>query len=365
MSYTLKKQGNLIYKQIENRPLELLAKVENRIALITKKISSSNLVGIENKLVYAQSFDSIQLSLYLSDGNYKYYYIPLSKFKEFLKKEISKFSEFSDYVIPLDKLSIFEKNFFGETKIIDTSKLSEIENKRINLLGIDWWAVLKDDLELPEIRRAAAYLTEERKTKTIYPAVEDTFRAFKLCPFNKVKVVILGQDPYHNGSADGLAFSSRDEKNVPNSLFQMFTAIGDTYQKCLKRNLSPNLECWAEQGVFLLNTSLTVEKGVPNSHKGVGWEVLAGCALKKLSLSDRPIVYLLLGKEANEFKRFLTSPYQLVLNTEHPAASLYQKREWEHRDVFNKANEYLTINSLTPINWDTKVFADYTKDFPF
>lgn len=240
-----------------------------------------------------------------------------------------------------------------------TTPLSEVEQKRIEVLGEEWFTVLREVLQNgPRLRNAASVVGQRRQVTEVYPAKEDVFRAFKLTPYKKVKVVIVGQDPYHNGLADGLAFSTRSLDERPVSLQTIFSGIAESVK------VFPtvcNLEKWAEQGVLLINKVLTVEKGLPNSHKGLGWEQLTTTAIRALSNKKTPVCYLLWGSDAKELKQYIVNPEHLVIEAEHPAAPAHQgRKEWHHNNCFNLCNEYLVKHGETPIDW-----AKVNDDLPF
>lgn len=227
--------------------------------------------------------------------------------------------------------------------------LEEIEKKRLEAFGEEWFSILRDVIKKKEVQSASAYVGKRRAETVVYPAREDTFKAFKLTPYKKVKLVIIGQNPYHNGTASGISFSSNSNV-IPDSLKVIFNAILEsTGEFCLAPDLTP----WAEQGVFLINTSLTVEQGDPNSHLNIGWEHLTSFAIRKLSDKPEPVVYFLWGAEAKRMKQFIVNPTQLIIECEHPAASLHNKRPWVYNDCFNQCNEYLKKQGAEPIAWNS------------
>ncbi len=226
--------------------------------------------------------------------------------------------------------------------------LSDIELKRKEVLGEEWFLILREQLNHPKVRAASKFVGERRNVVEVFPSREDTFRAFKETPYKNVKLVALSQDPYHNGTADGLAFSTRSTER-PKSLQIIVNAIVETTNQFPVVN---DLTEWAKQGVFLLNSVLTVERGLPNSHKGKGWEELTNFAIRSLSKRREPICYFLFGADAKSAKQFIVNPEHLIIECEHPAAALYQNREWKHNDCFNKCNDYLKKNGIEPIKWD-------------
>ncbi len=237
-----------------------------------------------------------------------------------------------------------------------STPLSEVELKRQEILGEDWFVALRDVLNSPKVRSVATHVSKRRQETTVYPEQKDTFRAFKVTPYKDVKVVIIGQDPYHNGHADGLCFSSRNEEQTPKSLEIVFKAINES---CKLFPTSNDLTTWAEQGILLLNKVLTVEKGEPNSHKGLGWEELTGTAIRALSNKETPVCYLLWGADAKELKRFIVNPRHLVIEAEHPMASEYAGRTWNYGNCFEKCNEFLKLHGLEPIKWESPNYLPF------
>ena len=183
------------------------------------------------------------------------------------------------------------------------------------------------------------FIEEEYQNKVIYPKKELIFNAIDKTPLDKVKVVLIGQDPYHTpGYACGLAFSVNDGVEIPKSLVNIFKEIN--LELGINIPNTGNLSIWAENGVLLLNRILTVEKGVPLSHKNVGWETLTNNILKCLNMQNQKIVFLLFGKVAEELKIYLNNPNHLVLVTSHPSP-LGAYKGFFGSGVFKKTIEYL------------------------
>ena len=188
---------------------------------------------------------------------------------------------------------------------------------------------------------------------TVYPAGKNIFRAYRDTPLNDARVLILGQDPYHDGVATGLAFDVGDSPKINPSLRNI--------QKEIKGSVGPlkkeggNLSHWAEQGVLLLNTILTVDAGAPKSHHGWGWEKFIAASLNALNFreSTDPLVIMLWGKAAQEYEGFFTMPNQLVLKAPHPAAEVYAggKAGYFGCGHFQKANNFLIQHGSKPIDW--------------
>jgi uracil-DNA glycosylase len=211
-------------------------------------------------------------------------------------------------------------------------------------LGDSWHELLKGEFEKEYMLHLSKKITSERTIKTIYPKQENVFNAYKLTPYDKVRVVIIGQDPYFNpDEAHGLSFSIQDAVKVPPSLRIIFKAIEQTIYGGFKIDQDPDLTRWASQGVFLLNKILTVEKGKPLSHKGYGWEFFTAKTIDLLNRSDNKICYLLMGKEAQSVKEYINKDKHIVFCVEHPAASGYAGRDWNHENVFKAINLYHDI----------------------
>ena len=207
------------------------------------------------------------------------------------------------------------------------------------MIGNDWDLALEDEFE-----------NSEYETKTIYPPYDEIFNAFKFTPLSNVKVVILGQDPYHEaGQAHGLAFSTPDGRPIPRSLKNIFKEINSEYDYPIPE--SGCLEKWAKQGVFLLNTVLTVENGNANSHSKCGWQTFTDNVIKILNSQEQPIVFLLWGKQAEKKKELITNPNHLVLITSHPSP-FSARRGFFGCNHFKMANEFLMKNEMEEIDWN-------------
>lgn len=213
----------------------------------------------------------------------------------------------------------------------------------------DWAEPLSEEFKKPYYAALYQKVKEEYNTQQIFPAAEDVFNAFHLTPLHDVKVVILGQDPYHNvGQAHGLCFSVKPDVDVPPSLVNIYKELKDDLGCSI-----PNhgyLEKWAKEGVMLLNTVLTVRAHQPNSHQGIGWEEFTNAAIRVLNEQDRPIVYMLWGKPAQSKKKMLTNPKHLILMAPHPSP-LSAHRGFFGCKHFSQANEFLEKNGLKPIDW--------------
>lgn len=190
---------------------------------------------------------------------------------------------------------------------------------------------------------------EEYQTRQIFPPPDDIFNAFSLTPLEKVKVVILGQDPYHgDGQAHGLCFSVKPEVEIPPSLMNIYKELQDDCGCRIPNN--GYLTKWAEQGVLLLNTVLTVRAHQANSHRGIGWEEFTDAAIRAVNELDRPVVFLLWGRPAQLKQSMLTNPKHLVLTAPHPSP-LSAYRGFFGSRPFSRANAFLTEHGETPIDW--------------
>ncbi|MEE0901834.1 MAG: uracil-DNA glycosylase [Methanobrevibacter sp.] len=218
------------------------------------------------------------------------------------------------------------------------------------MIGNDWDSVLESEFQKDYFADILKFIDEEYQFKTIYPPYEDIFNAFKMTPLSNVKAVILGQDPYHEeGQAHGLAFSTPEGRPIPRSLKNIFKEINAEYNYLIPD--SGCLEDWARQGVFLLNTVLTVEEGNANSHSDCGWQTFTDKVIEILNEQTQPIVFMLWGKQAEKKKELLTNPDHLVLITSHPSP-FSARRGFLGCNHFRMANEFLKENDLDEIDWN-------------
>ena len=217
------------------------------------------------------------------------------------------------------------------------------------MIGNDWDLALEEEFRKDYFLRIMEFVDDEYSSKTIYPPYDEIFNAFKYTPLCNVKVVILGQDPYHEkGQAHGLAFSTPDGRPIPRSLKNIFKEIGNEYGCPIPE--SGCLEKWAKEGVFLLNTVLTVEEGNANSHSKCGWQTFTDNVIKLLNEHESPIVFLLWGKQAEKKKELITNPNHLVLVTSHPSP-FSARRGFLGSNHFKKANDFLREKGLDEIDW--------------
>ena len=212
-----------------------------------------------------------------------------------------------------------------------------------------WQAALAPEFRKPYYRKLYGTMLHEYQTRTVYPPSADLFSAYELTPLENVKVVILGQDPYHEpGQAHGLCFSVRPGVEAPPSLVNIYQELHDDLGCYIPNN--GYLVKWARQGVLLLNTVLTVRAHAANSHRGIGWEEFTDATIRILNEQDRPMVFLLWGRPAGLKKALLTNPRHLVLEAPHPSP-LSAYRGFFGCRHFSRANEYLEKNGLEPIDW--------------
>lgn len=214
-----------------------------------------------------------------------------------------------------------------------------------------WKKALVEEFGAEYIKELKKKLVEEMKAGIVlYPPAKQIFNAFNLTPFDKVKVVILGQDPYHGkGQAHGLSFSVSDGINLPPSLANIFKEIeSDLSVKISKTN--GNLENWANQGILLLNAILTVRANSPASHRNIGWEKLTNATIKALSDKKEHLVFLLWGKFAQEKENLIDTKKHLVLKAPHPSPFSANSGFFGCKH-FSKTNEYLIKTGQTPIEW--------------
>ena len=213
----------------------------------------------------------------------------------------------------------------------------------------DWLKPLGEEFKKPYYKILYDKVRSEYKTHVVFPPADEIFNAFALTPLSEVKVLILGQDPYHEpGQAHGLSFSVKPGIEIPPSLENIYKELHDDLGCYIPDN--GYLEKWAKQGVLLLNTVLTVRNHQANSHRGIGWEMFTDAAIGALNAQDRPIVYMLWGRPAQSKTAMLDNPRHLVLTAPHPSP-LSAYRGFFGCRHFSRANEYLKKNGLEPIDW--------------
>ena len=226
---------------------------------------------------------------------------------------------------------------------------TEKEDRKMAAISKDWLAPLTPEFAKPYYRELYKKVKEEYATHMIFPPSNEVFSAFELTPLADVKVVILGQDPYHNvGQAHGLCFSVKPDVEIPPSLVNIYKELHDDLGCYIPNN--GYLVKWAKQGVLMLNTVLTVRAHQANSHRGIGWEEFTNAAIRVLNEQDRPIVFILWGSPAQRKKEMLNNPKHLILEAPHPSP-LSAYRGFFGSKPFSQTNAFLEKNGLTPIDW--------------
>ena len=220
------------------------------------------------------------------------------------------------------------------------------------MIGNEWDELLKDEYNKEYFKNLQKFIVEEYKTKEVYPKMSEIFNAFVKTSYDDVKVVILGQDPYHGeGEAEGLSFSVKVGIAKPPSLISIFQE--------LKNDLGfnpPNhgsLVHWAEQGVLLLNSTLTVVKDTPKSHSQRGWEIFTDEVIKLINKKETPVVFILWGSDARSKKYLITNKKHYIIESVHPSP-LSAYRGFFGSKPFSKTNAFLIKNNMKPIDWKIK-----------
>lgn len=212
-----------------------------------------------------------------------------------------------------------------------------------------WQQALKDEISKPYFLELAKTITDLYQNEIVYPPFAKIFTAFSLCPFSKIKVVILGQDPYHQaGQAHGLAFSVSEGIKLPPSLRNIYKEL--TSDLGVKAPESGNLESWAKQGVLLLNSTLTVLPNQPNSHQNLGWQTFTDAVIRQISEQKSHVVFILWGKYAETKETLIDKQKHLILKSAHPSP-LSARHGFFGSRPFSQTNEYLRKNILEPIRW--------------
>ena len=222
----------------------------------------------------------------------------------------------------------------------------------MRIIGNDWDEILKDEFNKDYYQKLRSFLDDEYKTKTIYPKPQYIYNALRITSYMDTKVVILGQDPYHEeNQAHGLAFSVNKGIQIPPSLQNIYKELHNDLGCDI-----PNhgyLIKWTKQGVLLLNTVLTVQAHLANSHKNKGWEILTDTIIKKLNDKDKPVVFILWGSNARSKKQFINNPKHLIVESVHPSP-LSAYNGFFGSKPFSKTNNFLVANNITPIDWQIK-----------
>ena len=213
----------------------------------------------------------------------------------------------------------------------------------------DWTAVLETALASPDFLKLFQFIKKTRLSQTIYPPEQNDFNAFRLTPYTQTKVVILGQDPYHGPSqAHGLSFSVEEGNKLPPSLKNIFKELSADLD--IPAPIAGNLTPWAQQGVFLLNTVLTVQKSEANSHRNRGWEHFTDQVIKKLNEHSSPLIFVLWGKPAEKKANLINQDRHIVLSAPHPSP-LSAYRGFFGSRPFSKVNRELTQRGNKAIDW--------------
>ena len=227
--------------------------------------------------------------------------------------------------------------------------MTYFRRKSMGMIENDWKEVLSNEFAKPYYRELYGFVKREYETRAIYPPADDLFNALHLTPLSAVKVVILGQDPYHEpGQAQGLCFSVPEGTDIPPSLVNIYKELHDDvgFEIPDHGDLTP----WARQGVLLLNTVLTVRAHQANSHRGKGWEQFTDAIISAVEKKDEPVVYMLWGKPAQEKAAMIQNGKHLVLKAPHPSP-LSAYRGFFGCGHFSKANKYLNDNGVQGIDW--------------
>lgn len=220
------------------------------------------------------------------------------------------------------------------------------------MIGNGWDNLLKSEYTKEYFLNLEKFVSNEYKTKTIYPKMSEIFKAFQETPYDKVKVVIIGQDPYHGeNEAEGLSFSVKKGIAKPPSLMNIFTELRDDLGYKIPNNGS--LEHWAKEGVLLLNSTLTVVKDTPKSHSNKGWEIFTDEVIRIINKKTTPVVFILWGSDARSKKVLITNKIHYIIESPHPSP-LSAYRGFFGSKPFSKANNFLIKNNIEPVNWEIK-----------
>ncbi len=219
----------------------------------------------------------------------------------------------------------------------------------ISLVGNKWDSILQEEYKKDYFKKIVSFINKEYKNNMIFPPKSQILRALSLTDYDDVKVVILGQDPYHGeGEANGLAFAVSNGIKLPPSLQNIYKELYDDLG--IKPSFVGDLECWAREGVLLLNAVLTVQKDKPASHKNLGWENFTDSIIKKINEKDTPVVFILWGNFARSKKRFITNSKHLIIESTHPSP-FSARYGFFGSKPFSKTNNFLITNNIKPIDW--------------
>ena len=220
------------------------------------------------------------------------------------------------------------------------------------MIGNDWDIELKEILESEYFKKLIEKIEEEYKTKAIFPLKENIFNSLKLTQYKDVKVVIVGQDPYHGeGEAHGLSFSVQESTKLPPSLKNIYKELKEDLN--IEPSTSGDLTKWAKEGVLLLNSTLTVVKDTPNSHSKIGWDKFTDYIIKVINKKEEPVVFILWGNFARTKKDLITNPNHMIIESAHPSP-FSARNGFFGSKPFSKTNEFLKKNNLKEIDWKVK-----------
>ncbi len=220
----------------------------------------------------------------------------------------------------------------------------------MKIIGNDWDELLSEEFERPYYQQLRKFLDSEYSQREIYPLPKDIYNALRYTPYKNVKVVILGQDPYHEkGQAHGLSFSVNKGIDIPPSLQNIYKELHDDLGCPIPHH--GYLEKWARQGVLLLNAVLTVRAHQANSHRGKGWEELTDTIIRKVNEKKEPVVYILWGANARSKKKLIDNPNHLILESVHPSPLSAYNGFFGSRP-FSKTNDFLIRKGVRPIDWE-------------
>ncbi len=220
------------------------------------------------------------------------------------------------------------------------------------MIGNDWDSLLKDEYNKDYFKDLEKFVLKEYNAKTIYPKINEVYNAFRYTSFNDIKVVIIGQDPYHGeNQAEGLCFSVKKGVQKPPSLVNIFKELHDDLGYAIPKNGS--LISWTKEGVLLLNAVLTVEKDKAASHKGKGWEIFTDEVIKIINKKDTPVVFILWGSYARSKKELITNKKHFIIESAHPSPLSAHNGFFGSRP-FSRTNNFLIEHRLKPINWEIK-----------
>lgn len=333
--------NRLFFKHKERNPI-LLGFVSDK-SLIVLRDRTKHTLYINNSYGFNYSiielFDFQEVIIYEND---KVVHIPIRIFHEY--GEIKEAFEH------------YEKQVFLNLEIIDSLQVDvsthELYSKRVNMFGLEWFHVVKEELLQSYMIKLGRFLSQRRKDIKIYPEASEMFNAFKFTPYREIKVVVVSSEPYNRlPISDGLAFSSKDEIEVPKPLEKIYDGLERDLGFGNFLDANPSLQYWAEQGVLLLNSLLTVEHNRPYSHSTIGWKTFTGKILKHLSENKENLVFLLMGTTARSFKNIVDKPQHLVFETEHPGFAAKEDRKWNHENIFSRTNAYLKGLNKSEILW--------------